>query len=136
MGATQSAGGDAEVSTSATGPPTDPDRAAVERAKRVGHLMDEAVEVPGTNYRIGLDPILGILPVSGDAAAALVSLYIVFEGYRIGVPLRTMLGMLLFVGLDFLVGSIPVIGPLFDATIKANKRNARRLESHLEARST
>lgn len=114
---------------------TDRDRAAVERAKRVGHLMDDAVRVPGTDYRVGLDPILGILPVSGDAAAALGALYIVFEGYRIGVPLRTLATMVLLVGVDFLVGSIPILGTLIDAGTKVNRRNARTLESHVDARS-
>lgn len=111
------------------------DRAAVERAKWLGEVMDDAIPVPGTDYRIGLDPILGILPVSGDAVAAVASLYIVVQGYRIGVPLSTIATMLAWVGLDFAVGSIPILGTILDAGIKANKRNAETLEAHLESQS-
>lgn len=111
------------------------DRAAVERARWVGEVMDDSVPVPGTDYRIGLDPILGILPVSGDAVAAVTSLYIVVQGYRIGVPLSTIATMLGRIGVDFAVGSIPILGTLLDAGIKANKRNAETLAAHLESKS-
>jgi len=111
------------------------DRAAVDRAKWVGEVMDDAIPVPCTDYRIGLDPILGIVPVSGDAVAAIASLYIVVQGYRIGVPLSTIATMLGWVGLDFAVGSIPILGTILDAVIKANKRNAETLEAHLQSQS-
>lgn len=106
---------------------------AAERARRVGRLMDDAIEIPGIGYRIGLDPLVGIAPVSGDAVAAVASLYIVFEGFRLGVPLRTLLTMLLFIGLDFVLGSIPVLGTVIDAVLKVNKRNAETLESYVES---
>lgn len=109
---------------------------AVDRARNVGELMDDAVEIPGIGYRIGLDPIVGIAPVSGDAVAAAASLYIVLEGYRLGVPLRTLGVMLLLVGLDFVVGSIPIVGTVVDAILKVNRRNAATLESYVEATVT
>lgn len=107
-------------------------RAALERARTVSYVMDDALRIPGTGFRIGLDPVLGIVPVSGDAIAALGSLYIVLQGFRIGVPGRTLATMLLLVAVEFLVGSIPVLGTILDAVIKVNKRNTKTLESYLE----
>lgn len=106
---------------------------AVERTRRVGTLLDAAIRIPGTRYRIGLDPIVGIVPVSGDAVAAIASLYIVLEAFRVGVPYRTLATMLLFVGVDFLLGSIPLFGPLVDAVLKVNRRNADTLESYVQS---
>lgn len=108
-------------------------RSGLERAKRMSRLLDDAVRVPGTNFRFGLDPIMGILPVGGDAVAAAASLYIVFEAFRAGAP-RDLLGkMLALVAVDFVVGSIPVLGVVFDAFWKANEWNISMLESHVEA---
>lgn len=106
---------------------------AVGRARRVGHLMDDAIEIPWVGYRIGLDPLVGVVPVAGDAVAAAASLYIVFEGLRVGVPLRTLTAMLLFIALDFVVGSVPVLGPVVDAVLKVNERNAATLESYVDS---
>jgi hypothetical protein len=93
---------------------------AVERSRRVGGLMDEAFTVPGLGYRVGLDPLVGIAPVAGDAV-------------RIGAPVRTLVTMVLLIGIDFLVGSIPVLGTVLDAVLKVNKWNASMLESHVES---
>jgi hypothetical protein len=109
------------------------DQAAVERARYVGRLLDEAVEVPGTGYRIGLDPILGVMPLSGDFVAALGSLYIVALGITVGVPRRQTAVMLALVTVEFLVGSVPVLGTLLDAVWKVNTRNARVIESYADA---
>lgn len=109
---------------------------AVERARTMGRLLDDAVRVPGTQFRVGLDPILGIAPVSGDALAAVGALYIVFQAYRVGVPTGTLASMVLLIGLDFLVGSIPVVGTFVDAVTKVNKRNAAAIESHVRNRES
>jgi len=106
--------------------------AAVERARTVATVLDEAIRIPGTDFRIGLDPILGLLPVSGDLLAAVGSLYIIAGGIRIGVPLRHLLMMVLLVVADTAIGSIPVLGTVFDAFIKVNKRNVAVLDSHAE----
>lgn len=106
---------------------------AVERSRRVGDLMDEAFTIPGLGYRVGLDPLVGIAPVAGDAVAACASLYIVAEAFRAGVPARTLAKMLLLIGADFGFGSIPVLGTLLDAVLKVNKWNASMLESHVES---
>ena len=105
----------------------------VERARRVSQVLDSAIEVPVVNYRVGLDPILGILPVAGDTVSALCSLYVVFEAIRVGASARLVALMLSLIAVDLVVGSIPVLGTLFDAVWKANVWNVRLLERHLRA---
>ena len=105
---------------------------ALQRVRAVAHLMDDAVEIPGTGYRVGLDPILGVLPVGGDAVSALISCYPIVEAYRLGASRATLAKMLAVVGLDFTVGSIPVLGTLVDALLKANERNLRAIERLVE----
>lgn len=101
------------------------DRAAVERMRLVARLLDDSIPVPGTPFKVGIDPIVGILPVAGDLATGALSLYIVAEAARLGVSYETLFKMLANVSLDVAGGSVPVIGPVFDATWKANKRNMK-----------
>lgn len=109
------------------------ERAALGRVRVVSHLLDEAVRVPGTNYRVGLDPILGILPIGGDAVGLVLSLYPILEAARFDLPTWTIAKMLTLVAVDAVIGSIPVLGTLFDAVWKANEWNRRTLERHLDA---
>ena len=111
--------------------PDSVDEAAVRRMRFVANLLDDSIRVPGTDFRIGIDPILGILPGAGDAMAAAMSVYIVLESARLGVPFLTLLQMLANVTLDFAIGSVPVIGPLFDAAWKANQTNVELAVEHL-----
>ncbi|NEU58082.1 DUF4112 domain-containing protein [Halorussus sp. MSC15.2] len=100
----------------------------MERVRTVARLLDEAIELPVVNYKIGLDPILGILPVGGDAVSAAISLYIVAEGAQMGASRDTLLKMLFNVGVDAVIGSVPVLGTIVDAVWKANERNVALLE--------
>ncbi|MDY6818007.1 MAG: DUF4112 domain-containing protein, partial [Halobacteriales archaeon] len=84
--------------------------------------------------RIGIDPIIGILPIGGDAVTGLVSLYIFIEGIRLGLPARALLRMLLNIVLDVGIGSIPVIGSIFDVAWRSNRRNVAIIERHLDER--
>lgn len=99
------------------------DRAALARMQTVAMALDESIKLPVVEYRIGLDPLLSAIPGVGDALSAGVSLYIVVESARLGVSFTTLLGMLARITIDFAGGSIPVVGPLFDAVYKSNKRN-------------
>jgi len=108
------------------------EQAALKRVRAVSRLLDDAIPIPGTDFRVGLDPILGILPVAGDGVAMLVSLYPIVEAYRLGMSRGALAKMLALVGIDAVVGSVPVLGPVFDAFWKANKWNLRTLEDHLE----
>ncbi|WP_420181941.1 DUF4112 domain-containing protein [Haloarcula sp. KBTZ06] len=102
----------------------DTEPAALGRIRTVAHILDESVRVPGTTLRVGLDPIIGLLPVAGDVATAVCSLYIVAEAIRLGVPKRTLLRLLANIAVEMLFGTVPVVGDLFDAYWKANVKNA------------
>ena len=95
------------------------------RLRRIAHLMDSSIRVPGTRYRVGLDALIGLIPGVGDAAGLAVSAYVVLAARRLGVPRRTLARMAANVGVDALVGSITVLGAVFDLGFKANRRNLR-----------
>lgn len=99
------------------------DRAAVKRMQNVAYVLDEGIRLPGIGYRIGVDPLFGILPGAGDVLTGGVSLYIVVEAARLGVSETTLLTMMANISLDVVVGTIPLVGDLFDIVWKANKRN-------------
>lgn len=101
------------------------DDAAIKRMRVVAHVLDDGIPLPGTNMRIGLDPIVGILPGAGDAVASIVSLYLVAEAARLGVSTSTLVRMLANVGVDTVGGSVPLLGTVFDAFWKANKWNLK-----------
>ena len=103
--------------------PDSVDRAALERMRTVAMVLDESIEIPVIEYRIGVDPLLSAIPGVGDALSAGISLYIVVESARLGVSFSTLLGMLARITVDFAGGSIPVVGPAFDAVFKSNKWN-------------
>jgi len=100
----------------------------MDRIRAISDLLDEAFEIPGLGYKIGIDPILGILPVGGDSVSAVISLYIVAEAAQMGASRETLAKMLVNIGVDTVVGSIPAVGTIFDAVFKANKRNVAILE--------
>lgn len=105
--------------------PPSVDRAAIRRMEAVARVLDESVKVPGIGYRVGIDPVLSILPVGGDAAGAALSLYVVGEAMRLGVSTGTLVAMLANVTIDATAGSVPVLGTVFDAAWKANKWNVK-----------
>ena len=103
----------------------------VNNLRRLSHLLDNAIPIPGTGYRIGIDPILGLLPGSGDTLAGALGAYIVVEAARMGVSRQVvgeMVGNIIF---DSLVGIVPVLGDIFDVGWKANVRNIALLEKNL-----
>lgn len=104
--------------------------AGLRRVRIAARLLDDAVGVPFTDRRVGLDSLLGLLPVGGDAVGALLSLYVILEGYRLGVGRRVLARMAGNVALDFVIGLLPVVGDVFDAFWKANQRNVALIEAH------
>ncbi|WP_416840316.1 DUF4112 domain-containing protein [Haloferax sp. DFSO52] len=102
------------------------------RLRTVSHYLDNAIEIPGTNYRIGLDPILGLIPGIGDTAASAMSAYILVEAAMMGVPRATLARMFGNVLLDTVFGSLPFVGDVFDVAWKANARNVRLLEERFD----
>ena len=100
------------------------------RARALARLLDTAVGVPGTPLRIGLDAVLGLVPGAGDMVGAALSGYIVLTAVRGGVPRAVVLRMLANIGIDTLVGSIPVLGDLFDVAYKSNIKNVELMERY------
>jgi Domain of unknown function (DUF4112) len=108
-----------------------PHLARIQRLRRFGRLMDSAIGIPGTKFRIGLDPIIGLLPGGGDTAGLILSSYIVLEAARMGASKSTLSTMALNILLETVVGTVPVVGDIFDVTWKSNIRNIELLEEHL-----
>src|SRR4051812_48693363 len=94
-------------------------------ANHLATLLDNAFELPGTKYRIGLDPLLGLIPIIGDLLSMLIGSYIVVLAARLGVPRPVIWRMLVNLGIDTVIGSIPLIGDVLDVMWKANAKNAR-----------
>ncbi len=113
-----------------TTPPVRTDQASNLRA--LARLMDSAVAIPGTNIRVGLDSVIGLIPGVGDFAGAAMSGYIVLAAARLGVPTPVLVRMVANVAVDGVVGSIPLLGDLFDVGWRANLRNTDLIERHLE----
>ena len=86
-------------------------------------LMDDLFRVPGIGWRFGLDALIGLIPGLGDTATSLVSFYILASAVRYRVPKITLLRMGCNIGIDYLVGSLPIVGDLFDAWWKSNQMN-------------
>ncbi|MEK0084828.1 DUF4112 domain-containing protein [Benzoatithermus flavus] len=104
------------------------------RLDLLAFLLDEAVRIPGTRWRIGLDGLIGIVPGIGDAVTGLLALYPVLEAWRYGAPAHLIARMLANLGVDVAVGAVPVLGDIFDVGFKANRRNVELLRRHLAAR--
>ncbi|KAA9327496.1 DUF4112 domain-containing protein [Hymenobacter busanensis] len=97
---------------------------------QVAQLMDSQFRLPGTNFRFGLDPILGFIPVVGELGTFAISAALIVTMARYGASRKLVILMVLNALLDTVVGSIPIIGNLFDFTYKSNERNVRLLQRH------
>lgn len=108
-----------------------PMRDPLQSARALARLLDSAFTIPGTSFTIGLDPLIGLIPAGGDLIGALLSGYIVLTGLRLGAPGSVVARMLANVAIDTAVGSIPILGDLFDAGWRSNDRNVRLLERYV-----
>jgi hypothetical protein len=107
------------------------DQAALAHLRGLGRILDSAVTIPGTGIRVGLDPLIGLIPGVGDWAGAFFSAYIVVRSVALGVSAATGLRMLGNLGVDLLAGTVPVLGDIFDLGFRANQRNLALLEAHV-----
>ena len=98
--------------------------------RRFAYWLDEAFRVPGTRLRVGLDPILGLVPGLGDMAGAIMGVWILVEAAGLGASRATLVRMAVNIGIDALVGAVPLLGDLFDVGWKANRRNLELLDRH------
>ncbi len=108
--------------------------ARIQRIRTLARLLDNAFGIPGTNWRFGWDSLIGLVPGGGDLATALLASYIVAEAAKLGVPRRTLWRMLANVAIDMAGGAVPFAGDVFDFAFKANRKNLKLVEQHLEQR--
>ncbi len=93
------------------------------RYAAVSRVLDELVRVPGTNQRVGIDPLIGLIPVVGDLVSAGLGFWLIAEAARFKIPTVVLARMVLNTLVDLAVGAIPFLGDLFDVVSKSNKRN-------------
>lgn len=105
-------------------------RAALDRIDMLATVFDTAFIVPGTNIRFGAEAMLRLVPGIGDAAASALSCYLLYEAYRLDVPLTLFARMVANVVLEGTVGAVPIAGDAFDVMFRANRRNAALLRAH------
>ena len=105
---------------------------SVDRARALTRILDDAIQIPGTNFRIGLDPIIGLIPGAGDVVAGAMSAYLLLVAQRAGAPTAVLLRMLGNLAVDSVVGAVPFLGDFFDAGFKANRRNLTLIERYLD----
>ena len=103
----------------------------LEHLRRLAYWLDEGIRLPGTRLRIGLDPIIGLIPGFGDAAGAILAAGILIAAVRRGVSRFTLGRMAYNIALDALLGAVPLVGDVFDAAWKANLRNIALLDRHV-----
>jgi uncharacterized protein DUF4112 len=107
---------------------------SVARVEALARLMDGVFTLPGTNLRLGLDAIVGLVPVAGDVISGLISSYLIWEARRIGAPRWLVARMMTNTLLDTTLGAIPLVGDAFDVMFRANMRNMALLRRHMEGR--
>jgi hypothetical protein len=109
---------------------------SIEHLEDISNGLDSLYRIPLTNKRFGYDVILGLLPGIGDGASTAISGYIIFQAYRLGAPIPTLLRMVVNVGIDFLIGLLPIIGTLADWGWKANNKNIDLLQTRIQKPQT
>lgn len=103
------------------------------RLNRLARLMDEQFELPLIRYKIGLDPLIGLIPGGGDWATWVVSVYIFWQAVVLGAPRGLLLRMTGNLIVDLVTGYVPGVGDVVDAAFKANRRNVDLLNAHFGA---
>ena len=107
---------------------------SVTRLEALARLMDGSFVIPGTNFRLGLDAIMGLVPVAGDVISGLISSYLIWEARRLGAPRWLIARMMANTFIDTTLGAIPVVGDAFDILFRGNMKNMALLRRHMEKR--
>lgn len=100
------------------------------RIRKLAKLLDRQVKLPGGIY-IGLDGIIGLIPVVGDIIGGGLSTFLIVKAYQLKLPRRKLAKMVMHTGVDSALGAVPIVGDLFDIGYKANVKNAQIIERHL-----
>lgn len=111
--------------------PSDDTPAALRRARGLAWLLDDLLPIPGTSWRVGLDPLLGLLPGLGDWISWGMGLHLIWSAGRLGARAGLLLRMAGNLVVDAVVGAVPLLGDVFDMAWKANDRNLALLEDHV-----
>ena len=109
----------------------DPDSVRL-RVELVERLLERSIALPGTSRTIGLDAVVGLVPVLGDIVTALMGAYIVWEARNLGMPRWQVWRMMGHIAFDTAIGAVPVAGDLFDFLYRSNTRNLRIIRKHLD----
>jgi len=102
------------------------------RLRTLGERLDESINIPGTNYKIGLDPIIGAIPIIGDLIGGILSTYILYSGMKMGASPKIIAQMATNIAIEFIVGSLPILGDIFDIIWKANIKNIELIEDSID----
>ncbi|MEQ1715480.1 MAG: DUF4112 domain-containing protein [Hyphomicrobium sp.] len=105
---------------------------ALARLDGLATIMDSAFRIPGTQVVMGLDALLGLVPVIGDAISSAIGGFIIWEAKRLGVSRFLIARMAMNTAIDTVLGSVPIVGDVFDVAYKANRKNVAILRRHLE----
>jgi hypothetical protein len=103
----------------------------IKRLERFARLMDTAWGIPFTRWRFGFDTVLGLIPGVGDGANLLISIYTLYLAQKLGAPNSLLLKMAANSGIDFGLGTVPILGDVFDMFFKSNTRNLKLLTDYL-----
>ena len=102
------------------------------RVEAMEHLLERSFRIPGTNYPVGLDSIVGLIPVIGDFVTAAMGAYIVWEAKNLGLPKWKLWRMGGNIAFDTAIGAVPLLGDAFDLAFRSNSRNLRIIRRHLD----
>ncbi len=102
------------------------------RVEALEHILERSFRIPGVNYPVGLDAIVGLVPVVGDLITAAMGAYIVWEGKNLGMPKWKLWRMAGNVAFDTALGAVPLVGDAFDLVFRSNTRNLRIIRKHLD----
>jgi hypothetical protein len=107
-------------------------RSVRQRVTAMEKLLERGFTIPGTRQTVGLDALIGLIPVGGDIIAAAMGLYMVWEARNIGMSRGAMVRMVGNVGFDWLLGLIPGVGDIADFFYRSNSRNLKIIKRHLD----
>ena len=102
------------------------------RVEAMEHILERSFVIPGTRYPVGLDSIIGLVPVVGDVVSAAMGAYIVWEARNLGIPKWKLWRMAGNIAFDTAVGAVPLVGDAFDLVFRSNTRNLRIIRKHLD----
>ena len=103
----------------------------LQRLERFANFTDSYFRIPFTTIRIGVDALIGLIPIAGETIGLLMSFYLVIEASKIGIPKTIKIKMIRNILIDFLFGLVPIIGDAADIIFKANMRNMKLLVEHI-----